>query len=102
MARGWLGQDDEAIADYSEANRLGHDPARVFVNRGDAWMKKQDLNREIFDYTDSLRFDPNNVYAYVRRTMAWHRKNEPDKEIARLRSGHTARSQVEFHLRQSW
>jgi tetratricopeptide (TPR) repeat protein len=57
----WMlkGDNDRAIADYTEVIRLDPKKAGAFNNRGNAWSFKGDNDRAIADYTEAIGLDPN-------------------------------------------
>ena len=56
------GDDDEAIADYSESSRLNPKDADAYNNRGNAWSNKGDYDKAITDYNEAIRLE-------VKRTL---------------------------------
>ncbi len=70
------GDNDRAIADYTEAIRLDPKEAFAYNDRGNAYQQKGDYPRAIADYTEAIRINPNYVNAYVNR--CWLYLNRDD------------------------
>ena len=54
----------------------------AYVNRGFAYEKKGDYDREIADCTEAIRLDPKLAMAYNNRGVAYGLKGDYDREIA--------------------
>ena len=52
------GDQDHAIADYSEAIRIDPEHVMAFNNRGVIYGAKGDLDRAVADYNEAIRLDP--------------------------------------------
>jgi len=78
------GEDERAIADYSEAIKLDPKYVRAYGNRGILYARKGELDRAIADYSEAIRLDPKYVNAYGNRGNALRRKGELDRAIADL------------------
>ena len=61
-----IGRYDQAIADCDSALRLADSPTAHSV-RGDAWMKKGDIDQAIADFELAERFDSSVAQAYLLR-----------------------------------
>lgn len=81
------GDDDRAIADYSEAIQLELKDADVFHARGLAYSRKGDLDRAIADYSEAIRLEPKRFSFYVNRGVAYRRKGDYDGAIANHSEG---------------
>ena len=64
------GDNDRAIADYSETIRLDPNYAPAYNNRGNAWGDKGDTDRAIADYSEAIRLDPKGAGSYRSRGHA--------------------------------
>jgi tetratricopeptide (TPR) repeat protein len=64
-----LGRHDDAIADYSEAIRLAPE-ARYYLERGNAYLGKNDFAHAIADYDAAARRAPKDPAAYYQRGIA--------------------------------
>ncbi len=53
-----LGEDDKAIADYSQAIALNPQSAKAYYNRAFAWTNKGDEESAVKDFVTALRLDP--------------------------------------------
>ena len=53
-----------------------------YYNRGDAYLRKGDLDKAISDFTDSIRLAPEHADTYAGRGLAYSKKGEHDKAIA--------------------
>jgi lipoprotein NlpI len=76
------GDNDRAIADYTEAISLDPKYAVAYNNRGLAWSAKGDLDRAIADYDSAIQLDPKNALAYDNRGKAWKDKGNYERAIA--------------------
>jgi tetratricopeptide (TPR) repeat protein len=76
------GDNDRAIADYSEAIRLDPKSATAFKNRGIAYLEKGDNDRAIADYSAAIRIDPEDANAFNSRGVAYRAKGDPARAIA--------------------
>ena len=76
------GDFDHAIADYTEALKLGPKFARGYVNRGHAWAAKGDFDHAIADCTQAIKIDPKLAGAYIQRGGDWAAKGDFDRAIA--------------------
>ncbi len=75
---------DGAIADYDAAIRLVPDLAYAYVNRGNAWMRKEDPARAIADYDRAIRLKPGFAPAYRNRGSARLARREFRRAVADL------------------
>src|SRR6266567_2808458 len=64
------GDNDNAIADYSQATRLNPKDATAFNNRGNAYYANGDHERAIADYNQVIQIDPNNARSHLKRGLA--------------------------------
>jgi tetratricopeptide (TPR) repeat protein len=76
------GDNDRAIADYSEAIKLNPKDAVAYDNRGTAWRDKGDRNRAIADYNVAVKLDPSDAPAYNNRGNVWHEKGDNGRAVA--------------------
>jgi tetratricopeptide (TPR) repeat protein len=70
------GENDRAIADYTEAIKLNPKDVPAYNNRGTAWRDKGDLDRALADYNVAIRLDPNDAAAYNNRGNIRHEKGD--------------------------
>ena len=71
-----------AIADYTEAIRLGLHDANVSFSRGLLWEYKENYDKAIADYTTAIRLELRSDAVYFHRGDCWLQKDEYDKAIA--------------------
>jgi len=64
------GDNERAIADYTEVIRLNPNDAHAFNNRGFRYFKKGDNHRAIADYNETIRLDPKHALAFCNRGKA--------------------------------
>src|SRR5260370_73981 len=79
VAYGATGDNDHAIADYSDAIRLNPKVAGAYANRGRAYRAKGDNDHAIADYTKAIKLDPKLANAYDNRGRAYRAKGENDR-----------------------
>lgn len=78
-----LGENDYAIADYTEAIRLDPTFEIAYYNRGLAYQAKGDLEHAISDYNEALRLGVKvGQQFYVSRGTAYRTKGDLDRAIA--------------------
>ena len=70
------GQDDKAIAAYSEAIKRDPKYSFSYLGRGDVYLAKGDLSRALLDYDTALRLDPENDAAKERATLVRAQQNQ--------------------------
>src|SRR3984893_535476 len=76
------GDNDRAIADYSEAIRLDPKRAEAFLVRGLAFNDKGDNDHAIADVSEAIRLDPKDARAFNIRGLAYRKKGDNDHAIA--------------------
>lgn len=74
------GENDRALADFSEAIKLRAD-GTYFYNRGNAYRTKGDNERAIADYNEAIRIDPNDWAAHTNRGNAYREEGQLDRAI---------------------
>src|SRR5262245_9581677 len=67
----WLAPATAAQAQTSRASS-----AAAYLERGNEWMKKGDLERAIADYDLAIAFDARSAVAYYNRGLARQRKDD--------------------------
>src|SRR5262249_18402364 len=72
------GDNDRAIADYTEAIRLNPKYAYPYNGRGNAYNDKKDYVRAIADYTEAIKIDPAYASPHNGRGNARRSKGERD------------------------
>jgi tetratricopeptide (TPR) repeat protein len=82
FAYGAKGDNDHAIAAYSEAIRFDPKDAVAYNNRGRAYRAKGDNDRAVADYNEAIRVDPKYVEAYNNLGVAYIAKGDNDRAIA--------------------
>ena len=73
------GEPDRAIADCTNAIRLGLRWAGMYLDRGRAHAAKGEYDEAIADYTEAIRLDPKDYAAHEGRGMAYKAKGEDEK-----------------------
>ena len=72
-----IGYLDGAIADYTrvikETNAAG-----AYVNRGNAFMSKDDYRKAVADYTKAIKLAPESAVAYQARSVAYAKQGNAD------------------------
>jgi tetratricopeptide (TPR) repeat protein len=77
-----IGNQDQAIADFTQAIALNPDYAIAFAARGQAKLAKGDFDGAIGDYTETIRFKASYPAAFVSRGYAYLVKGDFDHAIA--------------------
>jgi tetratricopeptide (TPR) repeat protein len=67
------GDNQQAIADYSEAIRLKPDYAIAFNNRANVYASLKQYDRAIIDYSDYIRLRPNDPDGYNNRANCYEK-----------------------------
>ncbi|GCL40716.1 serine protease [Dolichospermum planctonicum] len=78
----FLGEYQNAIADYTEAIRLAPDSAFCYSLRGLVYSLSKDYKKAIADYTEAIRLAPNNAEYYSSRGNAYSLLNDENKATA--------------------
>lgn len=80
----WAGKGDEekAVAEYSDAIRLDPEDAASFEARAQAWLARGERDRAIADFTSAIDLDEEPAHVLVQRGDIWFAKDELDKAIA--------------------
>ena len=65
------GDNDKAIADFTEAIQLDPKNAKAYIDRGSAYINKGDNDKAIADCNEAIRLDPKNADAYISRGVAY-------------------------------
>ena len=76
------GDNDRAIADYTESIQLDPNNKVALTSRGNAYWAKGDPDRAITDYDQVIALDPNYAIAYNNRALAYRAKGDLDRVIA--------------------
>lgn len=78
------GDNDRAIADYSQAIKLDPSNPAFYNDRGDAYYDNNDPEHAIADYSAAIRIDPKHTNAYLNRCWLYLNSNiaNPDRAIA--------------------
>jgi tetratricopeptide (TPR) repeat protein len=75
------GNNNRAIADYSEAIKLNPKDALAYDNRGTAWRDEGDLHRALADYSEAIRLDPHDAPAYNNRGNIWRESGDNKRAV---------------------
>ena len=84
-SRRQLGQNDEALNDYTRALSLRPDLASARQARAELYLERGDLDNAIDDFTEVLKEDAHDAAALRQRGIAYARRNEPDAALADLK-----------------
>ena len=79
------GQNDQAIASFSEAIKLDPKNAVAYNSRGLAYYNTKALDKAIADYNKAIQLDASMVSPYLNRGVAYAAKGQKDKAIADLK-----------------
>jgi lipoprotein NlpI len=76
------GDNDNAIADYSQAIKLNSKDAGAFNNRGRAYLAKGQNDRAIADYSQAIQLNPKDATAFNNRGNAYYANGDHERAIA--------------------
>jgi tetratricopeptide (TPR) repeat protein len=65
-----LGQNEQAVSDYTQAIQIDPTDANGFAGRGDALTSLKLAEQAIADFTEAIRLDPDHSRAYLGRGIA--------------------------------
>jgi tetratricopeptide (TPR) repeat protein len=82
VAKGALGQHEQAIDDFTLAIQHQPDDAAAYYNRGVAKAKLGQLDEAIEDYTLTIQHQPDDAAAYHNRGVAKQKLGQHDEAIA--------------------
>ena len=77
-------EDQEALAESTEAIRLDPDHPHAWIERGDLKAKQRQYEGAIADYDQAIRLDPRNAGAYLNRSLAKSELGRHDEALADL------------------
>ena len=78
---GKKGDNDGAIAAFTQVLKLDPKNAKAFYGRGLAYQQKGDFDPAIADFSQVLQLSPNNALAYTARGLTYGRKGDLDHAI---------------------
>ena len=76
------GDNDHAIADYTQAIEINPRYANAYFNRGGIFETEGARDRAIADFTKTIEISPQDAEAYVRRGIVYRVQGESDRGIA--------------------
>lgn len=76
------GEYEEAVARFTEAERLGLSDSYLYHNRGAAYYGKGDHDRALADFTRALEIDPRSPRTLLWRGDAFLARNNYDRALA--------------------
>jgi lipoprotein NlpI len=76
------GDNDNAIADYSQAIKLNSKDASAFNNRGSAYLAKGQHDRAIADYSQAIQLNVKDLDAFNNRGNAYYSNGDNERAIA--------------------
>ena len=74
----------KSTKDIFEPVTLIPDEPSYYLNRGDNYLKKKQIDEALADYTKAIEMDPSFPLSYYKRGLAYHLKGELDKALADL------------------
>ena len=81
---------DKAVADFSEAIRLGMKDAKLYHYRACAYITKRQWDKAIADFTEAIQLDPRYADAYGGRGWTPRAERRPGRGDRRLCRGAAA------------
>ena len=82
MSASDAGNDDQAIAEYSRAIQLDPSIAVAYMNRGNSYLRKRQIETALRDYDRAIQLDPTSALAYNNRGNAYADKGEETLSLA--------------------
>jgi tetratricopeptide (TPR) repeat protein len=76
--------DDQKIAELSEAIRLNPNNATAYSKRGVVYANNKDYDRAVADFTEAVRLNPNNARGYYSRGVVYANKRDFDRAVVDL------------------
>jgi tetratricopeptide (TPR) repeat protein len=76
------GDNDRAIADYTDCIRLDANDKFALTARGNVYLTKGDPDRAIADYDRVIALDPKYAIAFYNRALAYRAKGDLDRVIS--------------------
>jgi tetratricopeptide (TPR) repeat protein len=77
-----LGQDDQAISDYSKAVKLQPENETVYNNRGTIYYRQGKYDKAIKDFSRAVESNPSYALAFYNRGIAYYAKGALDRAVA--------------------
>jgi len=71
----------DSLSLWNDVLRRYPETSAAFINRGNAWLEREDLKRAVTDYTHALKYEPGAADAYLNRGLAYFRLQEPEKAL---------------------
>lgn len=78
----FLGDDDKALADYTEALRLDPTHYYTLTQRGILHTSRKEYPRAEADFATAIGLRPDDAVAYNKRGVMWYGRGEFDKAVA--------------------
>jgi len=75
------GENDYAVADFTEAIRLDRDLVQAFAYRGSAYINSNQVDKAIADLDAAVALDPNYMAARYFRGIAYLLQDQPDRAM---------------------
>ena len=75
---------DDAIAHFTEAIKLGPEFAEAYHQRGLTYTKQRDFDRAIADFSEAIELERNNALFYYNRGLAYTKQRDFDRAIVDL------------------
>jgi tetratricopeptide (TPR) repeat protein len=78
---GKMGNDDQALADFTESIRIYPNNGFSYYNRGDLWYKRGKFDWAIEDLTKTIRLEPSFAQARMARAVAFLATNDGENAL---------------------
>jgi lipoprotein NlpI len=83
----WAKKDpnpDRALSDCSEAIRIDRAYVPAYINRGNAYLNKADVDHALSDFNQAIQLDPKSAWAFSDRGSLYKAKGDFDHALADL------------------
>jgi tetratricopeptide (TPR) repeat protein len=78
---GKMGNEDQALADFTESIRIYPNNEFSYYNRGDLWYKWGKFDQAIEDLTNAIRLEPSFAQARMARAVAFLAMNDGENAL---------------------
>jgi len=88
----------ENLPGFEEAMRLKPDESYYYVNRGDGYFEKGEMDLAIADYSKAIEMDSSFSISYYKRGMAYYVKGQLEKALADYKKANNMDSNLNTYI----